>query len=391
MAATLSALKMSPYITPVFLEKYAELSKRLLGVPELDKTNSWIPGKIAKPSLDSIGDWIGGRLSKFVAGENEASSLPPEDASVAVSNNSYTGAFSHYSNISSTTPSTSPSPAPSMHNTAVTSEIYQRRSGSAMAIRQSPPTQIPTDRASSAMDYRRPGDTRQDPHRMTSVDSTIGRLAQTRSFSQAMEGSGHVGNGSLHQPETNEGTEDVNTDASGGGWWSAAYGDSNGTTPTATSFFKVENSQDAASPTSGFMSLMDTVTPQFSSSVSSARTSPTKASFVDDDIDDLGLGNSNNRVSKDNDQVTSGANKLNEEKGKEPGNELSAQKPGQHKHLLVAGNITETHIRRAKGILKLLARSLVGQGFFEFSCTSESKSRRGENILLRRRIEALGQ
>ena len=91
-------------------------------------------------------------------------------------------------------------------------------------------------------------------------------------------------------------------DSEGGSWWSSAYGDSNGATPTATTFYKVDDTQlnSTTSPNSGFISLMDNMTPQFSASASSTRTSPTKASFVEDDLeDDLGLGNSKKRPSKE--------------------------------------------------------------------------------------------
>ena len=283
------------------MESFTELTKRLLGAPELDKANSWIPGKIAKPSLDSIGDWLGGRLSKFVVGETEGTPSPNEEATAVNNSNSFTGAFSHYSSISSATTSTSPSPAPSIHNTSLIAEIHQRRSGSAMAIRQSPPTQLPTDRASSAMDYRRPSDNKHFPHRMGTVDSSLNRFAQPLSLSQAMESSNQVANGKPVIAENNT-ADTAGPDSEGGGWWSSAYGDSNGATPTATTFYKVDDAQlnSTTSPNSGFISLMDNMTPQFSASASSTRTSPTKTSFVEDDLeDDLGLGNSKKRPSKE--------------------------------------------------------------------------------------------
>ena len=318
---------MSPYVTPILLEKFTELSKRLLGVPELDKASSWIRGNIAKPSLDSIGDWIGGRLTKFVAGETEASPLPNQEVSVVSNSNSYTGAFSHYSSISSTNTSTSPSPAPSIPNLA--SDVHQRRSGSAMAIRHSPPTQLPTDRASSAMDYRRPGDNNQHLHRIASASASVTRFAQTRSFSQVMESSDHIGNGGSVSEENDAISEPANADSEGGGWWSAAYGDSNGATPTATTF-KVDDAQpqETDSSTSGFISLMDTVTPQFSSSASSARASPVKTTFADDDLeDDLGLGNSTKHHSKEKDKIEADkSEEVKEEPAKTP---VEQGKPGE--------------------------------------------------------------
>jgi hypothetical protein len=322
---------MSPYVTPVLIETFSELSKRLLGVPELDKTSSWIPGKIAKPSLDSIGDWLGGRLTKFVAGETEASPASNEDTIAVNGNGGFTGAFSHYSNISSATTSTSPSPAPSLPNSSFSTDPYQRRSGSAMAIRHSPPTQLPTDRASSAMDYRRPNDYKQPPHRITaSAGATVTHFAPPRPFSQVMESPEHNSNDRSTGPEDDALAQTANADSEGG-WWSSAYGDSNGATPTATTFFKVDESQlpDAESSTSGFISLMDSVTPQFSSSSSSARASPTKASYADDDIeDDLGLGNSRKRSSVTEVEDASEMDTKKENK-KEPPKAAEEKKPGE--------------------------------------------------------------
>ncbi|KAI6099871.1 Sec23-binding domain of Sec16-domain-containing protein [Pisolithus croceorrhizus] len=56
-AITASMSRPSPYFNP--------------GAPDVDKSGSWISGKVNKPSLDSIGSWLEGRLTKFIAGEGD--------------------------------------------------------------------------------------------------------------------------------------------------------------------------------------------------------------------------------------------------------------------------------------------------------------------------------
>src|SRR6266581_8812120 len=57
---------------PALSEQLREFTDRLVGAPHLDKSGSWIRGKMTRPSLDSLGNWLGGRLTEFVAGGEDS-------------------------------------------------------------------------------------------------------------------------------------------------------------------------------------------------------------------------------------------------------------------------------------------------------------------------------
>lgn len=276
--------KPSPYLSQQFTEVLGELSRRLNGDPELDKANSWMTGKISKPSLDSIGDWLGGTLSKFVAGDGENSS--PVKSEHAPNNPAYAGAFSHYSAISSANPSRGNSPVPSFGNHNYPPNGLPQRSGSAMALHSSGPYP-PMNRSSSAMAYSQPESRKgtPPPPRLNSADATTTTFMQSQSFSQAIakyengNGSGDFSNGAANHSE--EAPQE-------NGWWGFAYGDSSGTTPTATSFVKLDEPYTASSST-GFISLMDDhdLTPSPSMSRPASH-----SNVVEDNEEDLGFGNS---------------------------------------------------------------------------------------------------
>ncbi|KAL5529034.1 hypothetical protein ACEPAG_5008 [Sanghuangporus baumii] len=275
-AITATPLRSSPYLSQLFSDKLKELYNRLNGDPLLDKSNSWIGGKLAKPSLDGFGDWLGGTLTKFVAGETDTS-LPSAGEHSSTNNPVYTGAFSRYSNISSTNNSRGSSPVPSFTNNSIPSSTLPGRTGSAAGFR-SVPTYSPSNRASPAFDYERPESTKSVPpaRALTSQSST--------GYNHEVLGNGnYLGNGSAVHGEHSQSQP-------GGGWWSAAYGNDNGPTPTASSFTNVDaQTSETDSGGSGFISLMDNYSPYTPSP--SATTFTNKTEEVDDFDDDLGLSN----------------------------------------------------------------------------------------------------
>ncbi|KAI5122954.1 hypothetical protein M0805_006834 [Coniferiporia weirii] len=298
-----SAFRPSPYLSQLFSDQLKEFSNRIAGNPELDKGNSWIGGKISKPSLDSIGDWLGGTLSKFVAGEAESSSPVTGESHPALNNPAYAGAFSHYSAISSTNTSRGPSPAPSFVNSFVNTTAMSNgppgRSGSAMAVKTLTNSYAPVNRSSSAMDYSRPESRKNTPPpRVASADAGTTSFAQSQSFSQAMTGYGYGNNGSLDHATNGfaSHSESVEQHQQESGWWSSAYGDSS-VTPTATTFFKVNEQANVNEHGPGFISLMDdhNMTPSPLVATTFAASGGKVTGMNDDLEDDLGLGNNNSK------------------------------------------------------------------------------------------------
>ena len=112
------------------------------------------------------------------------------------------------------------------------------------------------------------------------------------------------------------------SEGQGGGWWSAAYGDAGGPTPTASSFD--HHSGNTSADTNGFISPVDS----YQSSTSSAAT-PISQHMEEDDFDDeLGLGNtahkskkptSNDQSASSNEQSAKAEPKKEEEVPKKPG------------------------------------------------------------------------
>jgi len=255
----------------------------LVGAPHLDKTGSWIRGKMTRPSLDSLGNWLGGRLTEFVAG-NEDSPATDGDTTPHESK-TFAGPFSHYSTITPSTTSKVPSPQPTTdHSTfADAQKKLPERTGSAQAVRSNPQVQI--DRASSAMEYR-------PVHRNSSpAPRIVSASAATTYFSKANVNYGgypyanDTTNGSYQRPEN----ESSDGDSRAGAWWgSSSSGGSSTTTPT------VPLLPNDRSSSSGFVSLMDaSPIPPIPESGVPARSS-TLATHDEDD-DDLGLGNSSNQ------------------------------------------------------------------------------------------------
>jgi hypothetical protein len=283
IAACLNRSQTLPH--PALTEQLREITDRLVGAPHLDKTGSWIRGKMTRPSLDSLGNWLGGRLTEFVAGGEDS---PTSNGDITPhENKTFAGPFSHYSTITSTTnskvPSPQPTPQPTIgnhHAPADAQNKMPRRTGSAQAVRLNPQVQI--DRALSAMEYRPTHRNSSPTPRIASANAATTQFFQSRSnysgYPQA-----NAANGRL-EDESSDG------DLRASPWWgssSTSTEDPSATTPTVTMFHG-----DGSSSPSGFVSLMD-APPIPTSSVPSR--SPSLATHDEDDDDDLGLGNSSNK------------------------------------------------------------------------------------------------
>lgn len=249
---------------------------------------------MSKPSLDGIGGWLEGRLTKFIAGDGESPKPTEQQLPDAP------GVFSHYSTISSTTTSASPSPVLS-HTNPYTSlpAAPPKRTGSAMAS----PSQnqfVPMNRSSSAMEYSRPDMRRGSPGPRTANPSTT-TFAQAQAYGQGANGhtppNGHTSkysNDSLSRPSLDTTTEEDNTAQTTGAWWGSSYGeDSTAPTPTASNFMHVDDTPESSS---GFISLMDT--PSYPGTPSPGMSRQASSAQEDDDEEDLGFGNSKGNKSK---------------------------------------------------------------------------------------------
>ena len=316
-AINAASSKPSPYLTLLLADKLKEFSNQIIGDPELDRSKAWIGGKIAKPSLDGLGDWIGGTLSRFVAGEAETSQQAED---VASNNPVYAGAFSQYSNISSTNTSKSPSPAPSFVNGGTMTQGLPNSSGSAAGLRNLASAFNPVNRASSAWDYSRPESRKNTPPpRVASAAATTTTFAQSHSFSQAMDS---YSSGFSNMENTNGSHLDQPEGQQSGGWWeqTSTYG-STAATPTATSFIKPEGPMTPSAD--GFISLMDSV-PSFAPSTMSSYTATSGRQLAEDNLDDddLGLGNSSSRrkqQTSENDKEPVEKTEKSKEDPKKPG------------------------------------------------------------------------
>ncbi|KAH7341112.1 Sec23-binding domain of Sec16-domain-containing protein [Rhizoctonia solani] len=282
----------SPFFTPTFLEQCKELSDHLSGVPQLDSSGSWIGKKVAKPSLDSIGNWLSGGLTKLIAGDGEEFSAAETETGPKAEN----GAFSHYSSISSANTSQTPSPNASI--IALPSQPNApppRRAGSAMARPGSAAAQrngapAHPDRSSSAMDYLRPPANKGSPAAPTHAFSAN---AATTTFYQADVGY------RANQDANKVVEEETGATASYTPWWGGD--ESSGPTPTATTFYQMNDAPPPAEGESegGFISLMDTFSPMPSPApASSSFASTPQRVEEEDELEDLGFGNSKKKSEK---------------------------------------------------------------------------------------------
>lgn len=280
----------SPFFTPCFVEQCKELSDRLSGVPQLDSSGSWISKKVAKPSLDSFGTWISGGLTKLIAGDGEELTSPPSE----IGPKAESGAFSHYSAISSANTSQTPSPNASVIGLPTQPGIPPpRRSGSAMSQRPGSAAALrngmhhPTDRAASAIDYLRP------PLNKTPAvpPQSFSASAATTTFYQA-----DVGYRAGSEANKMASVEEDSNGATYSPWWGDSPDESSGATPTAASFYQLNEpvASNGEESGSGFISLMDTFSPMPSpapGASSSFRSTPQRVEDEEEE-EDLGFGNS---------------------------------------------------------------------------------------------------
>ena len=298
----------SPVLNITFVEQLKNLSERLIAAPQLDKSGSWIGGKMAKPSLDSIGNWLEGRFTKFIAGETD-SPRPEEAKSMEQQQQSYSGPFANYSSISSATTSAYPSPRQSVTDLSDVPPVPAPpfRTGSAMGNNRPPSrSSFPINRASSAMDHVRPFQQQRRGSPIARVASaSAATFADAPSNGQARGpygyGNGYTPTTGFDQPKDSDSHGDVSSmnhskPASMGSWWGASESDV--TTPTASSFVHPEDQPSSSTSNSEFISLMDdpmlAMTPTASKTPSSSASRQAQNSFDDDD-DDLGLGNSSSK------------------------------------------------------------------------------------------------
>lgn len=257
----------SPYYTMTMLEQLKELSNRIAGNTEGDKSASWIGGKISKPSLASVGGFLEKRLTQLVAGADTEAEPEPKKTEA------FSGPFALYSAISST----EPSPNPSVTNLHEGANAYgpPGRSSSAAEVRRTAPP--PLNRtASVSVSYGAPFGHSPNPYAPVSALSPI----QDESSLQTDQG---------EQPD--QGQEVT--------WWGAgSYSNSeqSSQTPKATSFVHVSDGLQVPSSSDGFISLMDSAPSPFSAPPSSMSFRnmgpPSSQSYDDEDMEDLGFGNS---------------------------------------------------------------------------------------------------
>ncbi|KAF5365767.1 hypothetical protein D9758_003329 [Tetrapyrgos nigripes] len=286
-AITASLTRPTPYTSNALLEQIRGLADRIVGVTHVDKSGSWMGNKLGKPSLDSIGGWLEGRFTKFVTGDLDSPGMKDENAQAE--DRGFVGTFSQYSSISSTTTSTSPSPQSSVTNL----NIYAPpppHSGTSMPNRSALGVALPSDRASSAMDYSRP---KASLHpRVASASAATTTFAQSQSFGQAASHYSPyspMGNGSSELLTPRPALESTEEEGQEVTWW----GSSSAVTPTATSFVRLNEASTPVS-TDGFISLMDDSNFTVASSSRTSHTS--RRNDLQDDMDeDLGFGNAKPR------------------------------------------------------------------------------------------------
>ncbi|KAG6814357.1 hypothetical protein H0H92_010943 [Tricholoma furcatifolium] len=295
-AITAAVNRGSPYATPAFLEQLKGLSDRISGVIQVDKS-FWTGGKLSKPSLDSIGGWLEGRFTKFVTGDADLDKMPEEN-DIKPDEGAFAGPFSHYSTISSNTPSARSSPQPSVVNL---NTLPPARSGSAMSY-NTPHVNPPIDRASSAMDYSRPKPAPPAP-RILSANASTTSFGQAPSFGQALSAqkasNGYSPSDDLVTPRPPLVPDEDEPHVQETTWWGGTgYEEGPATaTPNVATFMQVDHSAIPASASSdGFISLMDNSAYSIGLQTSSSRTSSQASPVVnDEDDEDLGFGNSSNK------------------------------------------------------------------------------------------------
>ena len=262
---------------PGLSEQIRELTDRLVGAPHLDKTGSWIRGKVTRPSLDSLGNWLGGRLTEFVAGNDDSPTMDGD--TTPHETKTFAGPFSHYSTITPSTTSKVPSPQPTF---ADAQNKIPQRTGSAQDLRQNPQVQI--DRASSAMEYRPAYRASSPAPRIVSASAATTQFSQTNFNYGGYPYANDTTNGPYRQSSDG--------DSRAGAWWGSSSAENSSiSTPTVPLL-----PNDLLSPSSSFVSLMEvSPIPSISDSSITPRSSALATHDEDEVDDDLGLGNSSNK------------------------------------------------------------------------------------------------
>uniref|UniRef100_A0A8H7Y1B2 Protein transport protein sec16 n=1 Tax=Psilocybe cubensis TaxID=181762 RepID=A0A8H7Y1B2_PSICU len=279
IASSLS--QTSPYTSAALLEQLQGLQQRISGVVHGEKGGSWIGGKLSKPSLDTIGGWLEGRFTKLVTGDTDEPSHTDDQAKSA--GQPFAGPFAHYSTISSTTPSARSSPQPSFSNPT---SLPPQRTTSAMAT-SSPYSQIQIERASSAMGYMR--------QRPPAPTNEVTSISSSQSSPTGYSLNGQSRYDTYTSKYNTTAADEAETPVQGGSSWWGTTDEASSSTPTAATFMSVD--ETSIQPSSdGFISLMDNnsfaIGPQQVSQQSS------RSTHIEDDEDDLGLGNSKPKPKK---------------------------------------------------------------------------------------------
>ncbi|KAK0210780.1 Sec23-binding domain of Sec16-domain-containing protein [Desarmillaria ectypa] len=276
-----SVSRPSPYFNETLIEQLKGLSDRIAGVSLVDKSGSWMSGKLSKPSLDTIGGWLEGRFTKLVTGDAEATAATEEDPSKIDDRSGNMGPFSQYSSISSAAPSADPSP----HSSVVNLPITPGRTGSAMSTHG----YRPPDRAASAMDTIRRKQSPPMP-RISSASATTTVFAPSHSFGQVLSdykplGTMNEADIATPKPSFDETDDDPNTQEVT--WWGDGL---SSRTPTATNFVKVNDA--AVTSADGFISLMDNTAFALAPPPATASRPSHNVPNEEDEEEDLGFGNS---------------------------------------------------------------------------------------------------
>ncbi|KAL1744041.1 Sec23-binding domain of Sec16-domain-containing protein [Schizophyllum fasciatum] len=257
----------SPFYTRTMLEQLKELSDRLAGCTEGDKAASWIGGKITKPSLASVGGFLEKRLTQLVAGADGDGESEPEPKK----SEAFSGPFALYGTLSSTEPS--PNPSVTNLNEGMNGYGPPGRSSSAAEVRRNAPP--PLNRtASASVSYGAPYGHSPNPY----VASALSPIQDEPS------------------PQTDKGEPDQGQEVT---WWGAgSYSNTeqSSQTPKASSFVQLSEGLQVPPSSDGFISLMDNAPTPFSappSSMSFRNTDPPRNNaYEDEDVEDLGFGNS---------------------------------------------------------------------------------------------------
>ncbi|KAG8802519.1 hypothetical protein FRC17_006397, partial [Serendipita sp. 399] len=268
-----STTRGSPFFTHTFFQQLEDLHDRLVEVPHADKTKAWL----SKPTVRSFNDWFTGGLEKLIQGDE----LPPnEENSQGKKSMEITpavGPFSHYSSISSATPSAIPSPNGSFTNLhSISASIG--RSESAAGNRPPPAHSStlplpPPPRASSAVDFSK---AKPSPAPKPSSAGAV-----ITSFPNRYQPPSNQTPPTSAISETDEAPRPLYAQ-----WWTDGN-DNDGVTPTAASFRSPGFDGDSGN----FVSLMDNE-PTIVPSASFASTASVNKGVDFDDEEDLGFGNS---------------------------------------------------------------------------------------------------